>query len=712
MAKLVKLSQYIPACDNIDFVYLTERKSYVAFTTPIFEHTLSNQQMSAKAKLFYLLVYCLTSISAKKNKKKYGQRNIAKTYQEWLKLLGWSRTTFFNIKLELQNLGYLKEAGETIIPMLPDLVFAELNLSPNRYNADLGEYLCNIKCLDASKQFIKINLSLLKQLLLEPYINDQDKLLWLHCFKRSYLSCLDKNGEGDRAFLVQQHELADFFSLGKSNISRSLLRLVKAGYINKKHFKKLMIIDNEGREIFCSAYQLEAKLPLAKMSQLKSQPDRAGLYDLSTEQQFEYGLTKERPPRDLSYDDESLNKHSRMSNSGLSVANSGIVIANSELSVANSEPTPYYNKDHISNNSIRGPNADRQLDKNAAMSRQGKIFQDRRSQVTETSLPEITPVLASKIIPEQEVATNPVPIDKEKISQLLQAARENLALIKSKEKVTADLIATAAPSLPDLEKSLAMQINTLAPVATELYKPLKSSNKATRGVILVDELSMVPDVEITPIKALNEALTVELIKQSTNPSKLSNEANFMQDNIIEFPNLSIEEDEEFVPDAKKTKHEEWENPLHYYIYADLYQAICKDLSARNEEHAVDYAMSLSKRFPERYKFWDSLYYEFKYYAGSYKPRDFISRDREKIALVNARKLVADGKWETPRALARIASLSREAQHHVEKYLEMNKRAITADMQEVFDEISRITGKPCLLEDLCKRYQQEEKSGGK
>jgi hypothetical protein len=198
---MAKLTTNIAPCKGIDFVYINDRKSYVCYATPVFDHILTNKKLSGIARLFYILADCLASIRAKSNSDKLGQRNVIKTSQEWADLLGCSLDVFFKTKRALQDLGYFKEAGETIIPTLPDPVFAELSLAPNRYNADNVAYLCKRTELDATKQFIKINLPMLKMLLADRELKPNEKLLWIYSFKRCYLAFLNQNGEGERAFL-------------------------------------------------------------------------------------------------------------------------------------------------------------------------------------------------------------------------------------------------------------------------------------------------------------------------------------------------------------------------------------------------------------------------------------------------------------------------------------------------------------------------------
>jgi hypothetical protein len=351
----------LATCNSIDFIYLNDRKSFICYATPVFDHILTNIKLSAVARLFYLLADCYASISAKSNDKKYGQRNLVKTNQDWADLLGCSLSTFFKAKRELQDLGYLEEAGETIIPTLPDAVFAKLNLEPNRYNAKKENYLSTRRELDETKQFIKINLPMLKLLLADQQLNSEEKILWLYCFKRCYIAFLDQNGYGEngRAFLQEQKELANIFSCSRSTISRAITNLIRCSYLTKELVKKLRFINTEGMEKFHSPYKIEALFPSTKMNLLKAQAERNGLAPLTEEQQLEYGLISKRQEiRTVDYCSELSSNVTNISAAcadfGVSSADFGVSSANFGVSSANSGATYKEEiKDLISKNSTR-----------------------------------------------------------------------------------------------------------------------------------------------------------------------------------------------------------------------------------------------------------------------------------------------------------------------------------------------------------------------
>ena len=726
---VLNIASNLTICDNIDFIYLNDRKSFICYATPVFDHILTNTKLSAIARLFYLLADCYASIRLKSNDQKYAQRNLVKTNQEWADLLSCSLSTFFKAKRELQDLGYLEEAGETIIPTLPDSVFAKLNLEPNRYNAKKGNYLSARQELDATKQFIKINLPMLKLLLTEKQLNSEEKLLWLYCFKRCYISFLDQNGDGEngRAFLQEQKELAKIFGCSRPTISRALNNLIRHSYLIKDLIKKLKVTNAEGKEKFHSPYKIEALFPAEKMTLLKAQAERTGLDPLTEEQQLEYGLISNRQEiRTVTHCNELLsnieNINVEVSNFGVSSANSGVSSANFGVSSANSALVyKEVIKDHISKNSTRDPNFCRVLEKKTVTSSQGKILEQRKSQNDLNTIPTATIGVVDTVVTEQpsEQLITATPVDKEKIRQRLQATREKLALLQNKTKSTKNILLQSEEALPQPE------LSTVAEEAKE--QSLKLENLVTKENNLHDFLAIKAKylaaidkqkLEGKPKKNKNDDFAANLASESSETTctilvaKLdptTTQVNTIMgnaqsiSNIISFPlNCS---DDQLVVRQENIHPNDWENPFHHYLYADLYHRICKDLSAINQQLAERYAKALSKKFPQKYKFWDSLFYEFKYYAATYKPRDFIPRDPEKVALVNAWQLVINGKWQTPKVLARLKTLTREMQHYIEKYLEIGHRAKTEDLFLLLEEINKIQGCKSSLESMLEMYRK-------
>jgi hypothetical protein len=596
-------------------------------------------------------------------------------------MLNCSERNIQRLKGELRDKGYFKLDDETIIPTLPSSVFAELNSEPNRSNAEKVEYLDKRRQLDETKQYIKINIHMLKALLADPHLSCIQRLIWLHFFKLSYISFIDKTGDGSRTFLQQQKELADLFGCNKSTISRTLCGLEKFAYIKRQLLKKVVRIDAEGMERFCAPYQIEALFPLRKIVQLKAQADRRNLEALTEEQQLEYGLISKRQELRVAGDYYSFPLSSiaaKVDNAKLALSNANMALPKEKTSGIDAKTTPVYkevNKNLILKNSIR--------DLNFARVVETKNFTDTRRDLSLTNNSQEN--TASQTVAEEateacNVGVEDAPLQapsaelRSKIIQLLQKTKEKIlnqgegkeVLAQAAENQDNDAVfAGLNIQEPMLEQQQA--------IASPKFEAETSQDCAGQGMSCQEEVE----------KTTKMAEVIDFPKSL--PAKVSiydSEGNFHYD---------------YVP----IPADPLKNPLDDIIFVNMLRATYKNLTVQEINLACEYAHALSRKYPNYNA--SELEEDFLYYAATYNPRDFMPKNRVKVALCNAWKLVADGKWQRPHTLAKFDALAREAKHHVEKYLEFGSRAKSADLDAVLAEIGQIQGYKCTLEGLVKEY---------
>lgn len=289
------------SCRPLDLIYCENRKPYITLTNSLFCHIVNKASLNNLEKLYYLL----TDLYAHLGKQTKGLREAEKSGREWAKLLGCSEEWVFQMQKKLEASDYfhiIREKDEDnqnekniIIPTLPDEIFIELSKEPNRFGQEHVMYTedshegSKRSFLDNSKLFIKVNLQMIKLLLSDPALSSLQKLVWLYCFNRSYISYTDSYGDGTRNFITTYQELAAIFSCKENTISTAMNNLSLLGYINKKQFR----IKESGkttRRKKKSCWEIVALFPQDKMKILLQQPDRQNLAPLNLDDLRLYNL--------------------------------------------------------------------------------------------------------------------------------------------------------------------------------------------------------------------------------------------------------------------------------------------------------------------------------------------------------------------------------------------------------------------------------------
>ncbi len=289
------------SCRPLDLIYCENRKPYITLTNSLFCHIVNKASLNNLEKLYYLL----TDLYAHLSKQIKGLREAEKSGREWAKLLGCSEEWVFQMQKKLEASDYfhiIREKDEDnqnekniIIPTLPDEIFIELSKEPNRFGQEHVMYTedshegSKRSFLDNSKLFIKVNLQMIKLLLSDPALSSLQKLVWLYCFNRSYISYTDSYGDGTRNFITTYQELAAIFSCKENTISTAMNNLSLLGYINKKQFR----IEESGkttRRKKKSCWEIVALFPQDKMKILLQQPDRQNLAPLNLDDLRLYNL--------------------------------------------------------------------------------------------------------------------------------------------------------------------------------------------------------------------------------------------------------------------------------------------------------------------------------------------------------------------------------------------------------------------------------------
>lgn len=286
---------------TLDLIYCENRKPYIILTNSLFCHIINTASLNNLEKLYYLL----TDLYAHLGKKIEGLREAEKSGREWAKLLGCSEEWVFQMQKKLETSGYFhiirkkdednQNEKNIIIPTIPDEIFTKLSKEPNRIGQEHlvfteDNHEGNKRSfLDNTKLFIKINLQMFKLLLSDPSLSSLQKLIWLYCFTRSYISYADSYGNGTRNFITTYQELAAVFSCKENTISTAINNLSLLGYINKKQFR----IQNPGktsRRKKKSCWEIAALFPQDKMKILLQQPDRQNLAPLTLDDLRLYNL--------------------------------------------------------------------------------------------------------------------------------------------------------------------------------------------------------------------------------------------------------------------------------------------------------------------------------------------------------------------------------------------------------------------------------------
>ena len=291
-------------CNSIFMIFINDRKSYITTTSCLLNHVLTTTQLNSSEKLYYLIADLYAHFNKSINN---SPRETEKSAQEWAKLLNRSEQHIFKMQKKLEQLDYfqiIREKDEDnqnekniIIPSLPDHVFNELIKEPNRLGAEHLSFTLNDhegskrSYLDDSKLFIKFNLPMLKMVLSDKFLSSLQKLLWIYCFYRSYISYQDQNGEGTRNFITSYQELSTIFSCKECTISIAINGLEELGFITKKQFR-IKEQNKVGRRKKKSCWECCALIPQTYVEHLIKQPDRQNLVPLGLDDLKLYGSQK------------------------------------------------------------------------------------------------------------------------------------------------------------------------------------------------------------------------------------------------------------------------------------------------------------------------------------------------------------------------------------------------------------------------------------
>lgn len=265
LKEIVATKQWKNTNQQTPFPSLVENESYVPVAGCVFEHIITNCQLSSIEKLYYLLADSLALINHRSGK----QRSVALSCDKWAEKLNCSRSRVFALQKSLSEKGYFciikdkNKVGQNkrniIIPTLPEDIFDCLSkTATNR----VGEHLpfdsfaeSKRAYLDRTKLYIKLNYSSLKEIVANNLLNHFQKIVWLDFYAKCYVIKKSKavsiSDARDFSFVISYQELTTRYSCNKKHLSKSIKSLQNNGFLHSHQFfikKETDPMDNERQD--------------------------------------------------------------------------------------------------------------------------------------------------------------------------------------------------------------------------------------------------------------------------------------------------------------------------------------------------------------------------------------------------------------------------------------------------------------------------------
>jgi hypothetical protein len=270
------------ACSGAHMVALIETRGYSAIASCVVEHIITNTELKESERLYYLL----TDLFANYNRSKHGAKARTATLPAaiWDKCLNLREEYVFVLQKSLEQKGYFhihrqkydnQNEINVITPTLPNDVFENMKLSPNRNNNrdTATSDRCQRSYLDDTKMFVRFNNKQIEFLIRDQNLTPLQKLMWVFLYLRSSFSY---QSSGDRRSTLTQSELCLIFKCTQSTASKALNRLEEFGFITKNQYKTLDSSTESNRRKK-SVWFIEALFPMSAMHSLLQQKERANI---------------------------------------------------------------------------------------------------------------------------------------------------------------------------------------------------------------------------------------------------------------------------------------------------------------------------------------------------------------------------------------------------------------------------------------------------